>query len=177
MGKTAFMQMIEDIGVVWRKLSLDGEVMRSQPISKDATYPIIVGRMINRVPGNDGLSKLGSRTFAPNVHPSRPGEFLQESLRTFDMIVEFQIHAMTAAEADRLTEHLENLLEEDKGLFIEDRDIERITFIEQGEDEVLTKTSTEMIAVRSLKYLIRYQKVRGQVVSEMQRIKVQGHIR
>lgn len=175
--KSPFSQLLEDLDVYWRKIGYPGQVRRHQPLHEDAVYPAIVGKMMNRVPAKNGVSPQGTKFFQPEPHPTRPGEFLQTGIREFDMIVEFQIHALTADEADRLTDGLEQLLEEDEGLFVKGSQVKRIKFVEQNEDEVLTKTSTESIAVRSLRYMVRYVQERKQVVSDMQRAKVLGSIR
>lgn len=174
---SAFSQMLDDLSIIWKKINLEGEVRRYQPITEDATYPIILGRMMNRVPNKQGVSPLGVRVMEQKPHPDRPGEYLQVSMRDFVMTVEFQIHALTAETADGLTQMLEQLFEEDSSLFAKERRIQRIVFIEQNEDEVLTRVSKDSIAVRKLLYLIEYQEMRTKVVSELNAAQVRGRIR
>lgn len=174
---SAFSEMLDDLSIIWQKIGHEGEVRRYQPIAEDASYPIVLGRMLNRVPKKEGVAPLGGRPMKQVPHPDRPGEYLEYSLRDYMMTVEFQVHALTAETADGLTQLLEQLFDEDTALFAKERRIERIVFIEQNEDEVLTRVSKESIAVRKLVYLIEYQEVRTKVVSELNAAQVRGRIR
>lgn len=172
---SVFNQFLNEVASYCRKLGFEGEVTRHAPMSKDATYPAIVGRMMNRVPKKGGVTQMGARAFHPTPHPDRPGDFEQTYIREFDVIVQFQIHATTAEEADGLTQALEELLEEKD--YFSQTGVTNLHFIEQEEDEVETRISSNPIAIRKINYFFTMTQQRRKVVSDLKRAQVRGNIR
>lgn len=150
---------------LWRRLGNPGEFFMQGALGKEKTLPFVSYRTIERTRHQQD----GKRAFRNNgyeQHPDIPGQFIERRTKMFVSVLEFEIQAKTAGEAEDLMERLEDLLDDYRDQLAQ-AGVQHVEFIRQGEDEVSSE-GAEPYAKRRLYYGFSYTQARNVIVSDIE---------
>lgn len=168
-----FLGFIDDLRRLWEAAGNTAKIVRKDPITDDAEFPIITYRIIRRQL-NDSFKDVKPRIRNTIKHPYIPNEYVELYGQMFDLWVEFCIYSRSAEEADELTIELEDFLQTYAGFF-KKNGVQEILFHAQGEDEVVGQQRLD-IAKRKLLYTMRFEKIIVRFLNEIQQIAVQANL-
>jgi hypothetical protein len=168
-----FLQFVDELRRLWKDAGKKGDIVRQFPIHEDVQYPLITYRLLKRVV-NPNFKERKPRLRDIIRHPYAPDHFIELYGQIFDVLVEFKIYSLSQEEADELVIEFEDFLYLYTGFF-KKKGVQEILFYAQEEDEVITKDKYS-VAVRTLQYQMRLEKVTPRFLNQIQDLAVQASI-
>jgi hypothetical protein len=168
-----FLQFVDELRRLWEAAGKKGNIVRSKPKDDEAQYPLITYRLLKRLINQD-FKDYKPRYRDVIEHPYAPGQFVELYGQIFDVWVEFKIYSLTQEEADELVIEFEDFLQLYAGFF-KRSGVQDIRFYAQEEDEVNTDSRVP-VAVRTLQYQFRFEKVTPRFLNQIHDLAVQASL-
>lgn len=157
-----WMSLIQSL---WRRLGNPGEFFMQGAIHKEKTMPFVSYRTVERMRHEqDGKRAFRNNGYEP--HPDMPGQFVESRTKMFKSLIEFEIQAKTAGEAEDLMTRMENLLDDYRDQLAQ-LGVLHVEFVRQGEDETSSE-GADPYAKRRIYYKFSYMQVRNVIVSDIE---------
>lgn len=168
-----FLQFVDVLRKLWKSAGKKGDIVRQFPVDEDAKYPLITYRLLRRVI-NPNFKDYKPRFRDIIRHPYAPDQFVELYGQIFDVWVEFKIYSLSQEEADELVVEFEDFLYMYTGFF-KKNGVQNIQFYAQEEDELITKERYP-VAVRTLQYQIRLERVVPRFLNQIHDLSIQANI-
>jgi hypothetical protein len=171
---STFLQFIDELRRLWKEAGKTGDIIRQFPFQEEAQYPVITYRLLRRqISPHFKEYKPRFRDVFP--HPYLPDQFVELYGQIFDVLVEFQIFSLSQEEADELVVEFEDFLYLYAGFFKKEG-VQDIQFYSQEEDQLIYK-ERYAIAVRTLQYNFRFEKLTPRFLNQIHDLAVQANVR
>lgn len=170
---TTFLGFIDDLRKLWKAAGKEADIVRRNNSKELESNSLITYRIKRRIPHPDFKEKK-PRYRATINHPYRPGEKVELYGQVFQLIVEFNVYSLSDEEADELTVHLEEFINNYKAFF-KKQGVKEIYFIEQGEDEVYTGFHAPF-AKRTLFFDMHFEKITPKYLNQIEQLAIQASI-
>ncbi|WDI05128.1 hypothetical protein PUW25_25305 (plasmid) [Paenibacillus urinalis] len=164
-----FLGFIDEMNKLWKRAEKKGSIKRHFPVKDEAEVPLITFRLIGRVIDPDYKDRK-PRLRAQIHHPYVPGEIVELWGQMFLFTIQFDVHALTAEEADELAGELEDFIFMYKGYF-KQNGVHELTFLQQLEDQVSSDTRVN-VPIRPIQYIMRFEKITPKFLNRIEQIAV-----
>lgn len=167
------LECFELLHKLWEKAGFPGKIMRVSPFDQVKEFPVIMFKMIHRSI-NGQFKDMKPRYRTTIRHPYANNEFVELRGQIFDVVVEFDVYALSQTEADLLVEKFDDFMLTYKG-YLKYMGVQEILFYQQLSDEVV-QDSRYPIACRPVQYKMRFEKISPIFLNQLNQLNISAKV-